>query len=64
MGSTEHRALWSELPGLIGALKELARTGSTEQIVQATTMLGRTRRAVYALLAEDEADAADRDEQR
>lgn len=56
MSSPEIRELWSEMPGLVGALKELSRTGTTEQVTRAATLLARTRRAVYALLAEDGTD--------
>lgn len=47
------RSLWAEFAGLAGALKELARTGTPDQLKAATTLVADARRRIYGLLATD-----------
>jgi DNA-binding PadR family transcriptional regulator len=59
LGNDQLREMWAELPRLGGALKELSRGGSPQQLEQATKLLAATRRSIYALLAADEIDNPD-----
>ena len=45
------KALWEEFAGLVGAAKELARTGTAEQLETAASIVADTRRRIYGLLA-------------
>jgi len=56
LGNDQLREMWAELPRLGGALKELSRGGSPQQLEQATKLLAATRRSIYALLAADEVE--------
>ncbi|MEA4943106.1 MAG: PadR family transcriptional regulator [Propionicimonas sp.] len=47
------KALWAEFGGLGGAAKELARTGTAEQLTTAADIIADARRRIYGLLAAD-----------
>jgi len=52
--SDQIRALWQEFPTLAGAAKELTRSGTDAQLMEATALLAATRRKLYGLLAAEE----------
>lgn len=55
-GHDGHRDLRKSVQALLGAVEQVARTGSTGQVTGVTALLDAARRDVYALLAQAPAD--------
>jgi len=52
-GDAGQLALRNNLGGLIAAFKQVAQTGSPDQVQRASTVLNDARKALYGILAED-----------
>ncbi len=53
-GGSDHRMLRESLHGLVGAWKQIAQSGTTEQRTQAAEVLDEARKSMYRILAGDE----------
>ena len=62
--ASEHGALWKEFGKLAEALRAVATNASDDQLTRAARAVARTRRDLFALLAEDPSDDFDDPDQQ